>query len=59
MRIVLIATMALCLLGMVPTFWLGVSYVYAGQGLHPVLSGIGVLVLIGLGWQAACAIDSE
>jgi hypothetical protein len=50
-------TMAACLLAMFPMAWLGLSYVHAGQGLHPVLSGFGVIVLIGLGWQAACLFD--
>jgi len=57
MRILMMITMAACLLAMFPMAWLGLSYVHAGQGLHPVLSGFGVIVLIGLGWQAACLFD--
>lgn len=57
MKIAMLITMAVCLLGMLPMAWLGLTYVHVGHGLHPALSGLGVAVLIGLGWQAACLFD--
>lgn len=59
MKIILILLMGMCLIGMLPLAFLGVAHFHTGQGLHPALAGFGVAVLLGLGWQAACMIDSE
>ncbi len=58
MKFVCGLTMILSLLATFPLVVLGLSWADGGQGLHPVLAGILVLVVLGIGYFAAVVIDS-
>lgn len=51
-------TMVLSFVATFPLVVLGLSWADGGQGLHPVLAGILVLVVLAVGYCAAIVIDS-
>lgn len=57
MKIILWICLFALLLATLPMAWLGIQWVEVGQGLHPILSGLGIAILIGLAGYGAWLID--
>lgn len=58
MKFVCGLTMILSLLATFPLVILGLSWADGGQGLHPVIAGLGVLAVLAIGYCAAIVIDT-
>lgn len=60
MRYVNAMSMVLSLIGTFILIQLGFEYQYgSGHGLHPVLAGLGVVLLLAAGYTAACFIQDQ
>ena len=58
MKIALWLTTFAALLASLPLAWLGLQWLEIGQGLHPMLSGIGVIICLCLTGTGAVLIDT-
>lgn len=57
MKFVYASTMFLCLIGILLFAALAHDWIVVGQGLHPMLAGIGSLAMFGAGYWASGRIE--